>query len=219
VYDPEQDAMIDQETGRYTEPAGHIHLVNGTGRFDRGLSKRSGSPISGTFSSVLPCAVRWSGSSPGTLPLQFEPAFEFFAGLAIAIMFNDPRFSFQETHPFLADHSLHRPCPDDHSDLARNAEPGTGCDLRTLENLFGWAPPWFTDPVLGEDRHSAHQSLAELSLLHSDLQRALQSISEDIYEAAQVDGANAWQRFRRITLPLLLVAVGPLLMASFVFQL
>jgi ABC-type sugar transport system permease subunit len=47
---------------------------------------------------------------------------------------------------------------------------------------------------------------------------ALQSIPEDIYAAAQVDGANAWQKFSKITLPLLLVAVGPLLIASFAFN-
>jgi ABC-type sugar transport system permease subunit len=35
-----------------------------------------------------------------------------------------------------------------------------------------------------------------------------------LYEAALIDGATGWQRFRRITLPLLLVAVGPLLIAS-----
>lgn len=33
---------------------------------------------------------------------------------------------------------------------------------------------------------------------------ALQAISEDVYEAAALDGANAWQRFVRITLPLVL---------------
>ena len=31
----------------------------------------------------------------------------------------------------------------------------------------------------------------------------LQGISEDIYEAATIDGSNGWQTFRRITLPLL----------------
>ena len=31
-----------------------------------------------------------------------------------------------------------------------------------------------------------------------------------------IDGATGWQRFRRITLPLLLIAVGPLLIASYV---
>jgi multiple sugar transport system permease protein len=35
----------------------------------------------------------------------------------------------------------------------------------------------------------------------------LQTISGDIYEAAKVDGATAWQRFTRITLPLLMPAI------------
>ena len=47
---------------------------------------------------------------------------------------------------------------------------------------------------------------------------ALQAIPSDIYHAAEVDGANLIQRFWRITLPLLLVAVGPLLVASFIFN-
>jgi multiple sugar transport system permease protein len=32
-------------------------------------------------------------------------------------------------------------------------------------------------------------------------------IPDDVYDAAKVDGATAWQRFRRITLPLLLPAI------------
>jgi multiple sugar transport system permease protein len=32
---------------------------------------------------------------------------------------------------------------------------------------------------------------------------AIQNIPESLYEAAELDGASAWQRFRRITLPLL----------------
>ena len=47
---------------------------------------------------------------------------------------------------------------------------------------------------------------------------ALQAIPEDISEAATVDGANAWQIFRRIKFPLLLVTVTPLLIASFAFN-
>jgi len=35
----------------------------------------------------------------------------------------------------------------------------------------------------------------------------LQVIPGDVYDAAKVDGANAWQRFRRITLPLLTPAI------------
>jgi multiple sugar transport system permease protein len=35
----------------------------------------------------------------------------------------------------------------------------------------------------------------------------LQVIPEDVYEAAKVDGASTWQRFTRITLPLLRPAI------------
>ena len=38
---------------------------------------------------------------------------------------------------------------------------------------------------------------------------ALQSIPTDLYEAARVDGASRWQRFSRITLPLLMPALVP----------
>ena len=36
----------------------------------------------------------------------------------------------------------------------------------------------------------------------------LQTIPNDLYEAARIDGANAWQRFRHVTVP----ALGPMLL-------
>jgi arabinogalactan oligomer / maltooligosaccharide transport system permease protein len=47
---------------------------------------------------------------------------------------------------------------------------------------------------------------------------ALQSIPGELVEAARVDGASAWQGFRKVVLPLLLVAVAPLMIASFAFN-
>ena len=47
---------------------------------------------------------------------------------------------------------------------------------------------------------------------------ALQSIPQELTEAARVDGAGAFQVFRKVTLPLLLVVVAPLLIASFAFN-
>jgi len=48
---------------------------------------------------------------------------------------------------------------------------------------------------------------------------ALQSIPAELGEAAQVDGANVWVRFRRITLPLLRSATLPLVISNFAFNL
>jgi arabinogalactan oligomer / maltooligosaccharide transport system permease protein len=47
---------------------------------------------------------------------------------------------------------------------------------------------------------------------------ALQSIPQELTEAARVDGASAIQVFRKVTLPLLLVVVAPLMIASFAFN-
>ena len=47
---------------------------------------------------------------------------------------------------------------------------------------------------------------------------ALQSIPDELTEAAKVDGGSGWGIFRRVTLPLLLVAVAPLMIASWAFN-
>lgn len=47
---------------------------------------------------------------------------------------------------------------------------------------------------------------------------ALQSIPADVREAAKIDGASPARTLRSIIMPLLLVAVGPLLIASFAFN-
>lgn len=96
--------------------------------------------------------------------------------------------------------------------------PNGGVITTSINNVFGWAPPWQTDA-----------GWAKIAILLVNLwlsypyfmlicSGALQSISSSIYEAAEVDGANPWQRFWSLTLPLLLVAVGPLLIASFIYN-
>lgn len=47
---------------------------------------------------------------------------------------------------------------------------------------------------------------------------ALQAIPAELVEAARVDGATRWQVFKKVTLPLLLVVVTPLLIASFAYN-
>jgi arabinogalactan oligomer/maltooligosaccharide transport system permease protein len=47
---------------------------------------------------------------------------------------------------------------------------------------------------------------------------ALQSIPTDVLEAAKIDGASAMRTMRSVIMPLLLVAVGPLLIASFAYN-
>lgn len=46
----------------------------------------------------------------------------------------------------------------------------------------------------------------------------LQSISDDLYEAANLDGATALQQFRNITLPMILFATAPVMITQYTFN-
>ena len=43
----------------------------------------------------------------------------------------------------------------------------------------------------------------------------LMNIPQDLYESSRIDGANAWQQYRKITLPYMLFVMGPNLLTSF----
>jgi arabinogalactan oligomer/maltooligosaccharide transport system permease protein len=81
-------------------------------------------------------------------------------------------------------------------------------------NVIGWLP-YITWPRVAVVMVSVWLTVPYFFLVSLG---ALQSIPEELTEAARVDGGNPWQIFRRVTLPLLLVAVSPLLIASFAFN-
>ncbi len=82
----------------------------------------------------------------------------------------------------------------------------------------GWVPPWFSDPFWAKVGILLIQTWLGFPYMFVVVTGALQTLPNDIYEAADLDGANAWHKFQSMTLPLLLVTVGPLLVASFAFN-
>lgn len=46
----------------------------------------------------------------------------------------------------------------------------------------------------------------------------LQAIPKDLYEAADIDGATGWQKTRRITIPIVLFQIAPLLITQYTFN-
>jgi ABC-type sugar transport system permease subunit len=81
-------------------------------------------------------------------------------------------------------------------------------------NVFSWLP-FITWPRISVVLVSVWLTVPYFFLVSLG---ALQAIPEELTEAARVDGGNPRQIFRRVTLPLLLVAVSPLLIASFAFN-
>ena len=82
-------------------------------------------------------------------------------------------------------------------------DPYSGLANKLLGFLGITGPTWIFDPsyalpaviVMGVWQGIGIKMIIYLA--------ALQNLPEELFEAAELDGANAWQRFRRITLPML----------------
>jgi multiple sugar transport system permease protein len=82
--------------------------------------------------------------------------------------------------------------------------PDIGLINRLLAGLMIHGPNWLGDPQWSKTAliiTGVWRTLGGLTMLL--YLAALQGISESLYEAAEIDGASAWQRFWRVTWPLL----------------
>lgn len=88
-----------------------------------------------------------------------------------------------------------------------------------LRNL-GWigadaSLPFFTDPTWARVTVIVINIWVGVPYTLLQLTGVLQNIPEELYEAAKVDGANAVQRFFKITLPYMLYVTTPYLIVTF----
>lgn len=82
-------------------------------------------------------------------------------------------------------------------------KPGNGL-VNQILGTFGLPQPgWWTDPTWAMPSVILASAWKDLGFVMVILLAGLQAIPTELYEAAKVDGAGAWQRFRSITLPLL----------------
>lgn len=87
-----------------------------------------------------------------------------------------------------------------------------------LDALFGIRPAWFSDPFLARCMLlfvNVWLGFPYMMVLCSGL---IKAIPADLYEASAVVGAGPWVNFRRITLPLILKPLTPLLISAFAFN-
>ena len=84
--------------------------------------------------------------------------------------------------------------------------------------LGGANVEWLTDPWLAKFSVLFVNLWLGFPYMFLVCMGALQAIPDELQEAATVDGAKPWAVFRLIKLPLLLVTVAPLLIASFAFN-
>lgn len=81
--------------------------------------------------------------------------------------------------------------------------PRNGLVNQVLGTLGLPEPGWWTDPTWAMPSVILASAWKDLGFVMVILLAGLQAIPGEVLEAARVDGAGAWQRFRHITLPLL----------------
>lgn len=140
----------------------------------------------------------------------------FFLGLLMALVFNNTRMRFRNTYRIIM--ILPYAFPAFLSALVWAGMMNESFGFINQVLLGGAEIPWLTDPTLAKVSILIVNLWLGFPYMFLVCMGALQGIPEDVNEAAVMDGANPWQIFRRIKLPLLLVTVTPLLISSFAFN-
>ena len=218
-YSRENDELIDLQTGVvYTPIRGYFQAADGT-RLSPGFRsvigfdnfrRLFGNPqITGPFVSVFVWTIQWALLSVATT---------FVVGLFLAILLNDPHLRFRKMYRSLL--ILPYAIPAFISALIWRGLFNTelGVINQILQATVGSSVPWLQDPFWAKVALIILNLWLGFPYMMVICLGALQSIGAEMYEAALVDGASGWRQFRHITLPLLMVSVGPLLVSSFSFN-
>jgi arabinogalactan oligomer/maltooligosaccharide transport system permease protein len=218
-HDEARDVMVDRidgteyapVDGTYTAPDGEIlrpgyRAVIG---FDNFVTVLTSPAIRGPFLRVFAWTFAFAILSVVTT---------FVMGLGLALALNDPRLKGRRITRSLLIIPYALP-----SFMTALIWQGLlNQSFGPINRILGLDVPWLTSQAMAGALPKFSVLLVNLWLgfgyMFLITTGALQAIPNDMKEAAFVDGATGWQAFRRITLPLLLVAVGPLLIASFAFN-
>ncbi len=91
--------------------------------------------------------------------------------------------------------------------------------INRLLGLFGALPvPWLTDPLWAKVAILLVNLWLGFPYMMTATLGALSAIPDELYEAAEIDGANKLEQIRFITLPMLTAAFTPIILSTFAFN-
>ncbi|NMA71482.1 MAG: ABC transporter permease subunit, partial [Firmicutes bacterium] len=218
-YDPAADQLVDLVTGTVYRPVNGYFTSEAGERLTPGFRSLVGwrnftalltNPrISGPFFRVFVWTFVWAFLSVAST---------FGLGFGLSLVLNDPRLPFRRVYRSLL--ILPYAFPAFISALIwrglLNTEVGVINQVLRAVGLGG--VPWLTDPLWAKVAVLLVNLWLGFPYMMLVTTGALQSIPDELYEAAYCDGATSWQQLRHITLPLLMVSVAPLLISSFAFN-
>jgi arabinogalactan oligomer/maltooligosaccharide transport system permease protein len=215
VYDPATDTLFDSATGttytvvdgQFVDDEGNALTPGwraniGTENYERLVNDQQTRSV---FFRVLLWTILFS---------LFSVALSFGLGLLLAIVFNDERMFGRRWYRSLI--IIPYAIPSFMTALVWRGMLNQ--QFGVINRWFGTNLPWLDGQWLPYFSILLVNTWLGFPYMFLVCTGALQSIPSDLTEAASVDGAGGFKAFRLITFPLLLVAVGPLLVASFAFN-
>ena len=219
VYNPATDQLTDQETGvvytaqrgSFTAPDGKtlspgFSVVVGLENYTRVLADDN---IKGPFLSVFIWNLVFA---------LLSVLFTFAVGLGMALILNDKDLPFKGVWRSLIVIPYAIPAVISTVVWVGLLNPNYGQFSGLIASIFGDSPEWFSNGFWAKVGILLINTWLGYPYMMLICLGALQSIPTDMYEAANIDGAPAWTQFSKLTLPLLLVAIAPLLIGSFAFN-
>ncbi|MBT0994775.1 ABC transporter permease subunit [Cellulomonas sp. DKR-3] len=217
-YDAAADTMTDTSTGVVYTPDDH-----GSFRADDGTALTPGWKVTVGFENFTRAFTDERLRGPFVEVFLWTFAFAllsvlttFVLGLFLAVVFNDPRVRGRKVLRSLL--ILPYAFPAFLSALVWKGMLNESSGFVNEVLLRGADVGWLTDPWLAKGSIIAVNLWLGFPYMFLVCTGALQSIPGDVLESARMDGASAWRVQRSIVLPLLMVSVAPLLVASFAFN-
>ncbi|HWB35573.1 MAG TPA: ABC transporter permease subunit [Rugosimonospora sp.] len=216
-YDAGCDCVTDRDTGQVWK------ADNATGSFvaSDGSKLAQGWKVNVGFSNLTKVVTdsRISGHFLSTLIWNFAFALAsvlvtFALGLACALALHSPRVRGKTAYRIL----LVLPYAMPAFAMLLVWRDMFNQEFGLINRLFGLHVDWFGQPWTARAAVILVQLWLGYPYMFLVSTGALQAIPGELVEAAAIDGASMTQRFRRVTLPLLLVALSPLLISSFAFN-
>ncbi len=217
TYDAAADQLTDTRTGKTFAPSGGRYVAtDGSGEaFSQGwmeyVGLRNFTTILGdeTLRSQFLRMFVWNVVfAAGTVVLTFG------LGMLIAMLFNEPTMRFRGLYRSL----LILPYAIPTFVTALLWRGMFNQDYGLINALTGLSVDWLGNTAAAMAAVLITNLWLGFPYMFLVCTGALQAIPGDVKEAARIDGASGWQMTMKITMPLLLVAVGPLLIASYGFN-
>ena len=215
-YDPNKDQVTDLLTGTIYTPNDNGSMVSEAGEeiepgWTTTVGWRNFSKVINDerYRQPLLQVLAWTFIYAGLVVLT-----TFFLGLILALVLNHPRMKSRKIYRTLLIVPYAMP-----SVLSTLVWAGMfNQDNGVINKMLGASIPWLSDPWLSKFAVLLVQLWAGTPYMFLIATGAIQSLSTEVVEAAQVDGASPRQVFSKIKLPLVLMTLAPLLIASYAYN-